>query len=151
VPTTDTFYKYNPQNNAWSQILSPPTDAREVGIGFTLGNKGYFGAGWDEANIYADFWCYDPDLPVSIDEKSTNEVVKLYPNPAINKIIISIQNSFNIQKKTSVSISNIQGQLVIQQQLQMENEIDIAGLTKGIYFVKIYNDNVSEVKKLIKE
>jgi N-acetylneuraminic acid mutarotase len=147
----NTFYRYNPQNNSWLQIVSAPTDGREVGIGFTIGNKGYFGAGWDIANIYTDFWSFDPDLPVDIGGKCTNEIVKLYPNPATSKTSIILQKPFDFQGRTHVSICNIQGQKVIQQVLQNDSELDITGLVKGIYIVNVYDDKTSAIKTLIKE
>jgi N-acetylneuraminic acid mutarotase len=145
------FYRYNPQNNFWTQIVSPPAYVRANGIGFTLGKKGYIGAGWDNANCFADFWSFSPDSLLSINNTYSNENVNIYPNPAVNKIHISLQYDFGVQQKSCISVSSIQGQILIQQQLKKETEIDISGLTNGIYLVKIYNENLTIIKKLIKD
>jgi hypothetical protein len=81
----------------------------------------------------------------------SNEDIMLYPNPANDRVIIDLQRLNSVQK-SNISIYNIQGQTIMQQILQQEKtEIDISGLSKGVYILKVCNGERTEVKKLLKE
>jgi hypothetical protein len=58
------FWKYDPVNNIWSQVVSMPADAvpRSSAVAFAANNKGYVGTGFDGFHYLADFWEYDPVL-----------------------------------------------------------------------------------------
>jgi uncharacterized repeat protein (TIGR01451 family) len=111
------------------------------------------------AYIYFD---YNPAVPTnqtintfvtgatSVDETATESDVYLYPNPATNKITVLIPNLF--LHDGLISISNIHGQLVIQQAIMLQKtEIDLSGLAKGVYILKFIAEKKSFVRKIIKD
>jgi hypothetical protein len=75
--------------------------------------------------------------------------VKVYPNPTQGKVNILSENQ-NLENAT-ISIFNPQGSLVftLQNQSGRIAEIDLSGLTKGMYLIKIYNNYQVETKKVI--
>lgn len=89
---------------------------------------------------------------VGIYEISQNNIkCTVYPSPANNKIIIELQNAPSTQKNFS-SIYNIQGQLLLQNELQqIKSEVDILSLEKGLYFIKIESEENIIIKNFIKE
>ncbi len=44
----------------WTQKAQFPGPGRHRGFGFVIGNKAYIGGGWNSAQIWNDFWEYDP-------------------------------------------------------------------------------------------
>lgn len=44
----------------WIQRASIPGPARHRGFAFTVGQRGYFGCGWNGVTMYSDCWEYDP-------------------------------------------------------------------------------------------
>src|SRR6185312_1088015 len=44
----------------WTQKDSLPAVARGYGIGFSIGNYGYAGLGYNSGTTYNDFWRFDP-------------------------------------------------------------------------------------------
>lgn len=56
------FYEYNPSLDKWTKLTDFPGGTRSGAIGFSIGNKGYLGMGYDNiSNTYAgDLWEYDP-------------------------------------------------------------------------------------------
>tara|TARA_B100001057_G_scaffold338826_1_gene339570 strand:- start:1532 stop:3268 length:1737 start_codon:yes stop_codon:yes gene_type:complete len=57
------FYRYNPQNNSWTQLSNFPSEARVAGTQFSYEGKGYVLSGdGDDHNplSYGEFWQYDP-------------------------------------------------------------------------------------------
>jgi len=72
--------------------------------------------------------------------------VMIYPNPAINNIIIESQ------QPAVIEISNIQWQL-IKTHTASSNKIsvDISGFARGVYFIKVKTEKGIAVKKFVKE
>ncbi|MFH0867197.1 MAG: T9SS type A sorting domain-containing protein, partial [Bacteroidota bacterium] len=72
--------------------------------------------------------------------------VNIYPNPANDKIEISFY------KKSQIEILNIEGQLLKSMKANDTHAIiDISAFAKGMYFVKVKNENGFAVEKFIKE
>ena len=75
-----------------------------------------------------------------------NQEVSIYPNPT--------QNTLNItNSKGAVGfVYDINGRELMQQVLMNEIEtIDLSGLSKGIYFIKMVNNSTSKTIKFVKE
>ena len=47
-------------DSGWTQIQNFPGAPRSNAAGFSIGNFGYVGTGYDGLNIFQDFWQYDP-------------------------------------------------------------------------------------------
>ena len=89
---------------------------------------------------------------------STNDIkpfkAAVYPNPTNGMVNIS----YNLENdaKVTLRITTIQGQIIQQTKvdkpsgLQTDN-LDLSGLTNGIYFVSINSTNGTYTAKLIKE
>ena len=76
----------------------------------------------------------------------------LYPNPANDEI--NIQFSQLVGENIEVAIYDIQGKLVMHPKDEInENKIqlNVSGLSQGMYFVELSSDNFKTVKKLIIE
>jgi len=96
--------------------------------------------------IYRDFGLSSSVIE-PIEEEATN--IKIYPNPTSGKLTIDIPR---INTEISLSVININGQVLIRhKQTSNKVQLDISELTKGIYFVKIESEQISEVRKILKK
>ena len=77
-----------------------------------------------------------------IDEQN---IIKLYPNPAKDQL--NIETNYELNK---VQIIDITGKMLVQEQNNFST-INISDLHKGVYFIKLYVNNNTIVKKFIKE
>ncbi len=86
------------------------------------------------------------DCSLSTEDYNLAKSAILYPNPAQNQIIISL----DYQPKT-ISIYSILGEKILEQSSnQNETSVDVSNLSNGVYLVNIKSDNgVSITKKLI--
>jgi hypothetical protein len=76
------------------------------------------------------------------------EKVKIYPNPAINKVSVEYAENHDL----NMQIFNVVGECVMQGKLNnLSKAIDISSLSKGIYVIKISCVDWTMQKKLIKE
>jgi YVTN family beta-propeller protein len=81
---------------------------------------------------------------VSPDKMSPD--IAVYPNPAENDITVEST------QKSMLEILNIQGQTVLQQQIQQgKTDVDISGLAKGVCILKLSSNDKTEMIKIVKE
>ena len=72
------------------------------------------------------------------------ENIRLYPNPA--STILNISNAEN----ADIEIYNLLGQLIVtKNNLDRDDQIEVASLKTGTYLVKISKDNAIKVEKLV--
>lgn len=72
--------------------------------------------------------------------------VGIYPNPVKNVVTI-----INAEKLTNVEVYNAAGQKVKSSEVLKNNQLDLSGLSKGAYILKINNAGKTEAIKFIKE
>ncbi|MBA4152805.1 S8 family serine peptidase [Flavobacterium sp.] len=76
------------------------------------------------------------------------EFVRVYPNPTQNYITIQLTNE--IVGETKIDLFDIQGRKIISKNtIQNTEELNLSGLTDGIYFLSIQNNNHKIIKKII--
>ena len=80
---------------------------------------------------------------------NANSFFKLYPNPSQNDVTISLSNS---SSEIKYQIFDFSGKIVRENLIQncIEFTIDISDLAKGLYIVKLNNDENNFIRKLIK-
>jgi uncharacterized repeat protein (TIGR01451 family) len=90
-------------------------------------------------------------VTTSINEQNLDGIIELYPNPTNGIINISIDNDKYSEGRLEVfnSISNLVYIEEIQSSDKSIYKIDLSNLPKGIYFVKISNNEETNVKKVI--
>jgi hypothetical protein len=78
----------------------------------------------------------------SIDDQNQFDIL-IYPNPTNDKLFIQ-----GLSSSSRVSIYNVLGKLVLSQTIS--KEIDVKQLSKGIYILKIADEQKEIVRKFIK-
>jgi len=83
---------------------------------------------------------------------STNNIEKelfsIYPNPAENLITVNFKTEINTPVMT-YKIYNLQGQLILENNLLPDKQIDVSSLPSGIYLIKLTINNQVHTQKLI--
>jgi carboxyl-terminal processing protease len=81
----------------------------------------------------------------------SKSIITVYPNPAIDRVTIKLNCQYNNQNNI-FTFYNIEGQKILKQSIKQEKtEIDIRGLAKGIYILKLTNSDKADVIKFVKE
>ena len=87
---------------------------------------------------------------VSINEINDLQDLNIYPNPTYASITIELPTQPS--KNTSLTIYNLNGQQLITQPItEPQTVVDVSGLPKGVYFVKIMDDEKVMMGKVIKQ
>ena len=98
-----------------------------------------------------DFWILkiDKNTLSTLTINVVNNLIVLYPNPAKDKINISLSNTLN---SVTAKVYDVTGKLILSKNLNSaESQIDISQLQTGIYFIKIETENASTTKRFIKQ
>jgi hypothetical protein len=73
--------------------------------------------------------------------------MSIYPNPAKDRFTVALNGPSN---GCHISIFNFVGELILSEDLNTNvKSIDINSLARGIYYVKVQNENFDQVEKLI--
>lgn len=83
--------------------------------------------------------------PSVIEENNLIKQSLVYPNPCTN--FISVFNN----KSYEVELYNLNGEIILKNNLVNNGIIDISDMEHGIYFIKIITDNGIECQKIIKQ
>lgn len=91
------------------------------------------------------------DYIVSIESNTSDNYIKIFPNPSHGKIEIELSN---INTSFYLTISNNSGQIVFSEKygkgsLKTKNIIDLSNVAKGDYYLKIKNTDIDITKKII--
>lgn len=84
---------------------------------------------------------------LSIDSKTLNNNVNIYPNPTSDRLYFNITADISLDK---VEVYDTIGKRILTSQIS-NNSVDISQLTSGVYFVKIYSGESQVTKKIIKK
>jgi len=89
---------------------------------------------------------------IGIDDPNGNSLsYSIYPNPTKGLITVNING---ISSKLELQITNIQGEVIHTEKLannkhSYSKDIDLSTYAKGVYFVKIINNNFVKVEKIV--
>jgi len=89
--------------------------------------------------------------PCKVIQPGISDIVKtefrIIPNPATDKIRILSESILN-----TIEVMNFLGQTIISQHVDNINpDIDISNLSRGVYFVRVTSENGTNVKKFVKK
>ena len=100
-------------------------------------------------NLY-DYAIQGPDTTFMLTSipvlQNDNDLVKVFPVPALNALHIQVSG------QPQFEINNVLGEKVKEGKLVSgDNQLDLADLSPGVYFVTVIGSNGRTVKKIIKE
>jgi subtilisin family serine protease len=113
--------------------------------------NGLSGFEWIEDNAPG---CNSPEEVIEacltpVEEVAGETGIRIIPNPARDLITVSLPMLIGIAQLT---LFNITGEKLIEKQItQAETQIDISALPRGVYFVRVQDEKMIEVTKLIKQ
>ncbi len=87
---------------------------------------------------------------IGVKDRDINKNVNIYPNPAAEKIMIDLGRGALIPERTTCRIYTVEGRKVLEMEFEgAETGIDISGLAKGYYTIKLEGKDFSCSHKLI--
>ncbi len=148
VGNTYSIYRANCDGSNAELIASNIADAHYVDYGWDalpIGQYKY-GISTDGGNTIAWSECLDKDVMV-VDENNAL-VINVYPNPTNGILFVETCHGASLQADTEYCITNLTGQMLLSGHITNETQqIDVSGLTEGMYFVRIQNNSKTITKK----
>ena len=73
---------------------------------------------------------------------------KIYPNPAKDNLLISLEEF--TEKQVTLSIYDSRGKLLITENIESFSEVNVSNFSKGVYFITIGSDSEIFTSKFVK-
>jgi hypothetical protein len=86
---------------------------------------------------------------ISAENQLNDAQISIYPNPTLNNCFLKYDET--IFKQANIEIYDQLGKLVLKEILNANNQINIAHLNSGMYFVRFYGKNYNKICKLVKQ
>ena len=83
------------------------------------------------------------DACLGIDE--INSEIKVYPNPAKDHLIMELEGNFDY------TITDARGRIVSEGLANNTATVNVQAYEIGVYFVNIYNDEISSTIRIVKQ
>jgi hypothetical protein len=88
----------------------------------------------------------DIQVSTSANNLANNDMVSVFPNPASEKIFISL----NPNQVVSVKISDVSGKIIFEENRQTNfSSIDVSSFSEGIYFISLTGNDVFHTSKIV--
>ena len=102
---------------------------------------------YDVANLQADVTCLATFDDGAVDV-ANNAVVKVQPNPASSVANLTVEG---VNGDVNFALIDMNGRVISQKVINANatEQINLEGLARGTYFVRITNNHFSKVEKLI--
>ncbi len=109
-------------------------------------NVAYSSTNWTSKDPWAS---YSNNCALSANDFELSKQVVIYPNPVSDVLTIQNQDAISIK---NYSVLDINGRVLVSQSKAIQNnEINLSGLTTGIYILQLETDKGLVTKKIIKE
>lgn len=149
------FYGSETLNSSPDAIITGENPGDKFGLSVTF-------AGDINKNGYKEIIVGAPDFPVNgkayiyeFDSGTgipnlNSTLVELYPNPSSGIVYFNINESIIFDKPLQVNVFDMFGRKVLSENISGSAcKIDLVGLQKGFYLIKVNNSSISFVKKVL--
>ena len=140
--TGGTNYLWN-TGETTSSVMVSPTETTIFAVTISTGDS----VDVYEITIFVDETC--SGISNRLNEKKS----KFYPNPTQGELHIELTGFSN---ESNISVYDLNGRLVYYENIDnyspikiLNRQIDLSRFGKGIYFVRLLNNNISETKKIL--
>lgn len=83
-------------------------------------------------------------IPADVNTAQSAEV-NVYPNPAQSSVNVSLSN----EEPTTLTLVDMQGQIIKHKLINGSNKIDITGVANGVYFLKIKSSSLNKTERIV--
>lgn len=136
--------EYNPILDSWFLRQSYGGSERKNAISFVIGNKAFVGLGKGDSGKKSSIYEYS-DLSISSIDMIVESEIFIYPNPSNGIIHFKAKTDYPYQ----LVISNINGVVLLKQEIYTQQILNLGDLPKGVYLVSC--DATKSSQKLIIE
>lgn len=138
---TDAPAFVNGENLSGNTIPGPFTATNPAGaitVEFTSDQS------WTENGWAGTFTC----TPLAVDSFTTTKGITIYPNPSNSWI--TIESKLLLEK---VSVHDISGRLILEKENlnALKTTLQLGTLSNGVYFVRVTNEEGSQIRRIVKQ
>ena len=145
------FWEYDPSANTWTLATSFPGPPRRASAGFSSGTKAYIAI---EGYWLTNFWEYDPFQASAVHTKPREINLKVFPNPTVGFIRLSLTSQSNVP--LHLSLKNSLGQVIHTERIsgfsgECTKTISLQDHAKGVYLLELVGEKECFTQRVIVE
>jgi hypothetical protein len=80
-------------------------------------------------------------------ETSEQFSFEVFPNPASSEVVLKLNTSETAT--ATLNVFEVSGRLVMEREIQKQTMLNVSVLSPGVYYIKVWSQNNSDVKKLV--
>ncbi|MEX2485816.1 MAG: T9SS type A sorting domain-containing protein [Brumimicrobium sp.] len=149
VNNDEGIYYSDDDGNNWIEITNniPSTDMN--GNAFAMSKSGYLFAAPFDYGVYRSSQPVGDSLASLNENNQSNLSMNIYPNPTAGKVLISSNYDLN---DYIIEVKNSEGKLISFEKYKNNDSLilDIQD-EKGVYYVRVYNEEYSKVMRIVKQ
>lgn len=132
---TKEVWEFNPATNTWLQKDDFEGSGRRFSVGFSIGERGYFGMGTNGIN-FNDFWAFDYFTETeNLDPLQV--ACTTYPNPAVSTVHFQLSDAIG-EDTWTLSIVNTLGEVIqTTNQSGKDAQFNRENLPNGTYYFQV--------------
>jgi N-acetylneuraminic acid mutarotase len=142
LPTGE-FWEYTPETDSWVALDPHPGGGRWAPGSFVIDGGAYFMCGEANTGNKRDLMRYQIEGFAGIESTST-EKLEIFPNPTQNQFQIG-----NLTAVQDIEIVDLNGAIVLKQQVQPGEIIDVSQVEKGVHFCRLFSGDGVKSEKLV--
>jgi N-acetylneuraminic acid mutarotase len=135
------FWEYDPALDQWTQLPSHPGSSRWAPGNFVIDNYVYFMCGLSSVQMESDMMRFELEPALSNTNALQESSLAVFPNPATS----SISFSEDISQYSDVLLVDALGRPIKRLN---SNQVNLEGLSSGLYFLQFYKDGALFSKKI---
>lgn len=146
------LYKYNPGLDTWTLVSATNNPSARCWLpAANIGNKAYLGTGCTSFSPFTftnEFYEFTISSSKIINDSFENNEIAIFPNPTN----ATIQIGSKYLGPLNITIKDLLGNTIINQELTLSNQVDISSLSAQIYIVHIKNEKgLSVTRRILKQ
>lgn len=80
-------------------------------------------------------------------ETSEQFSFEVFPNPASSEVVVNLNTTESAT--ATLNVFEVSGRLVMEKEIQNQAKLNIGELSPGVYYIKVWSQNNSDIKKLV--
>lgn len=130
------------QGQGTLNIASGKAANQSIEVYFAVGGEIFSAISNSTYSLIASTLPFNQNLITEVEGKEPIEL-KAYPNPFFDQLFVDLPNPYSVQLMDS------KGVILIQTYLKT-GELDVGGLSQGLYLIRVLDDKNSKIIKVIK-
>ncbi len=146
----------NQEANQYYLVIYPNGDCGGSPVMYNASGLKYctFGPGYDCLALYGIsnwetfeiYTCAGKSAQTQLDSKTMLYDLEVFPNPSVGPVTVTVGGDL---EEAMLQVIDLSGKQILSQRAQAQNQLDLSGLSSGMYLIQVIHPRESLVKRVM--